>query len=81
MLGVPYKDMDWQEALVKESGLDWTIVRPTILTNRPMRPGYKVLAERAQWRNGVISRKDVADFLIWEAETGAHVQGEIVLAR
>ena len=81
VLGEPYKDKDWQEALVKESGLDWTIVRPTILTNRPLRPGYKVFAESAQWRNGVISRKDVADFLIWEAEAGAHIRGEVVLAR
>jgi len=81
ILGEPYKDKDRQEALVKASTTDWTIVRPTILTNGPRRPGYKVLTAPEQWRNGIISRKNVADFLIGEAEAGAHLHGEVVLAR
>ena len=38
ILGKPYADKDRQEALITDSDLDWTIVRPVILTKRP-RPG------------------------------------------
>ena len=30
-----YDDKDVQESIVRSSGLDWTIVRPGLLTNRP----------------------------------------------
>ena len=30
-----YDDKDVQERIVRSSGLDWTIVRPGLLTNRP----------------------------------------------
>jgi putative NADH-flavin reductase len=30
-----YDDKDVQEWIIKSSGLDWTIVRPGLLTNRP----------------------------------------------
>ncbi|MGY6634177.1 MAG: NAD(P)-dependent oxidoreductase [Alkalilacustris sp.] len=69
LLGRAYADKTAQEAMIRDSGLDWLIVRPTILTNRPARGRYKVLREAAQWRNGLISRADVADFLVREAAT------------
>lgn len=53
-----------QERLVKESGLDWTIVRPTRLTDSPARGVWR---ESEQERVGAfarISRADVADALI-----------------
>ena len=63
-LGRAYDDKDVQERLIKESELDWTIVRPGILTNGPRTDRYRVLVEPSQWRNGVISRADVADFIV-----------------
>ncbi len=67
LLGPAYDDKDRQEVLIRGRGLDWLIVRPTILTNGA-RPGrYRVLVEPASWRNGLISRADVADFVVGEA--------------
>lgn len=63
-LGRAYDDKDLQERLVKKSGLDWTIVRPGILTNSSRTGRYRVLVEPSQWGNGVISRADVADFIV-----------------
>ena len=64
ILGRVYDDKTLQERLVRRSGLDWIIVRPVILTNGPRTRQYRVLTDRDQWRHGVISRADVADFLV-----------------
>lgn len=67
-LGRAYADKDLQEQLIRESGLDWTIARPGILSDNRKSGAYKVLTEKAEWRNGLISRADVADFLVTAAE-------------
>jgi len=59
-----YDDKDVQEWIVKSSGLDWTIVRPGLLTDRPATGRYRVLTASKDWQFGVISRADVADFLV-----------------
>jgi putative NADH-flavin reductase len=59
-----YDDKDIQEWIVRSSGLDWTIVRPGMLTNGPATDHYRVLTASKDWRFGVISRADVADFLV-----------------
>ena len=68
MLGRIYDDKTVQEGLIRQSGLDWTIARPGILTNGSHTGRYKVLVERRQWRQGLISRADVADFLVRQIE-------------
>ena len=77
--GRVYEDKSLQERLIKESGLDWTIVRPGVLTGRPRTGRYKVLAEAAQWRNGFISRSDVAEFLVRQIEDESYVHKDPVL--
>lgn len=67
LLGRPYADKDVQEEFVQRSELDWTIARPTILTNRPATGKYKILATPDSWRNGLISRADVAAFMVERA--------------
>src|SRR5258705_12221765 len=59
-----YDDKDVQEQIVRRSGLDWTIVRPGLLTSGPRSEAYRVLETRREWRAGSISRADVADFLV-----------------
>jgi putative NADH-flavin reductase len=59
--------------LIKDSALDWTIVRPGLLTNGRRTGRYKVLKEPSQWRNGTIARADVADFLVEQIEDRAYV--------
>ena len=59
-----YDDKNAQEEIIRSSGLDWTIVRPGILTRGPATGHYQILTDRRSWRSGFISRRDVADFLI-----------------
>jgi putative NADH-flavin reductase len=64
ILGRVYADKDAQEWIIRRSRLDWTIVRPTVLTTGPRTGAYRVLVDARDWRSGVISRADVADFLV-----------------
>jgi putative NADH-flavin reductase len=59
-----YDDKDVQEWIIRSSGLDWTIVRPGLLANGPATGNYRVLTAPKDWRFGVISRADAADFLV-----------------
>lgn len=79
-LGTAYDDKDRQEAIIRDSDLDWLIVRPTILTNGPGRGRYQVLVSPDTWRNGLISRRDVAEFLVREATAPTHHRVAPVLA-
>jgi uncharacterized protein YbjT (DUF2867 family) len=63
VFGRAYEDKSLQERLIKESGLDWKIVRPGVLTGGPRTGHCKVLAAASLWRNGIVSRADVAAFL------------------
>jgi putative NADH-flavin reductase len=59
-----YADKDAQEWIIRRSRLDWIIVRPTILTDGQRTGAYRVLVDARDWRSGLISRADVADFLV-----------------
>ena len=67
-LGRVYADKNVQERIIRRSRLDWTIVRPTILTNEPRTGTYRVLVDQRDWTSGFISRADVADFLVKQVE-------------
>ena len=64
VFGRAYDDKSLQEQLIKDSKLDWTIARPGVLTSGRRTNHYKILSEASQFRNGVISRANVADFLV-----------------
>jgi putative NADH-flavin reductase len=81
IMGRAYADKTRQEALIMDSGLDWTIARPGILTSNRGTGRYQVLTEPATWRNGVIARADVAHFLIHAAEDGTFIREAPVLVR
>ncbi|KAA5602441.1 NAD(P)-dependent oxidoreductase [Blastochloris sulfoviridis] len=80
LLGRAYDDKDVQERLIRASPLDWTIVRPGALTNGPRTGRYRVLVDPATWRYGVISRADVADFLVKQIEDRSLLRQAPVLA-
>lgn len=63
-VGALYADKDRQEALVRASGLDWTIVRPGFLDDEPPRRRYRVHESLDGVVAGPISRSDVADCLL-----------------
>lgn len=79
VFGRAYEDKSRQEQLIKESALDWTIVRPGVLTGGPATGRYQVLDDSRQWRNGIISRGDVADFLVRQIEERTYVRKDPVL--
>lgn len=70
VFGRAYADKDIQERLIRDSGLDWTLVRPGVLTNGRPTGRYRVLAEPDTWRNGLVARADVADFIVAQLESG-----------
>ena len=59
-----YADKNRQEAIVTESGLDWTIVRPVVLNNKSRRGNVRVLTDLAGFSGGTIARADVAAFVV-----------------
>lgn len=63
-----YEDKDVQEWIIRSSRLDWTIVRPGLLTNRPASGRYRILTAVEDWRFGIISRADVADFIVRQVD-------------
>jgi putative NADH-flavin reductase len=63
-----YADKDRQEAIIRNSGLEWVIVRPGFLTNGPFTGQYRVLNDLRGIKAKKISRADVADFIVQELE-------------
>jgi uncharacterized protein YbjT (DUF2867 family) len=59
----PMEDKERQEAQVKASGLDWTIVRPGGLTNGPAAGQYKSGLD-PKISAGQVARADVAAFVL-----------------
>jgi uncharacterized protein YbjT (DUF2867 family) len=59
-----YEDKDRQEALVRASGLDWVIVRPTVLDDKPEPQTVRALTDLAGFHGGTISRQSVARFVV-----------------
>jgi putative NADH-flavin reductase len=64
MLRHAYEDMRRMEALVKESGLDWTIIRAPMLTNKPRSGEYQIAANSHLSRGWSIPRADLADYIV-----------------
>ncbi len=79
VFGRAYADKSMQEQLIKDSSLDWTIARPGVLTNGLRTGRYKILDEPSEWRNGIISRADVADFLVRQIEDRTRLRKAPVL--
>jgi putative NADH-flavin reductase len=60
-----FADHARQESVVKQSSLDWTIVRPPYLTDGPRTGTYRYGFSTTDKRiKGKISRADVADFML-----------------
>lgn len=59
-----YDDKDRQEAEIRKSNLNWTIVRPGVLTDDPAKGHYRVMTDLTGVTARKISRSDVADFVL-----------------
>src|SRR4029077_12654926 len=79
LLGRVYDDKDVQERIVRNSKLDWEIVRPVILTNGPKTNSSRAWIDPRDWTCGFISRADVADFVVNEIDDNAFLHKTPVL--
>ncbi len=64
MLRKVYQDKDRQEDAIRASALDWTIVRPTVLNDKPARGGITASTDLSGIHGGTIARSDVAQFVV-----------------
>lgn len=85
--GLPYlfAEKDRQERTIRASPLDWTIVRPTALTNGPATTGYGVYNYPGgpAFTSGLlsqISRTDVAGFIVSQVNKSAHTGQAVTLS-
>jgi nucleoside-diphosphate-sugar epimerase len=59
-----YADLAAMEDIVRASGLDWTIIRPPQLTDKPLTGAYRTAYGRNLRRGLRIARADVADLML-----------------
>ncbi len=65
VLAPVYRDLAEMEDLLRESALEWTVVRPPRLTSGPLTRRYRTAEER-NLRGGLsISRSDLAHAMLW----------------
>lgn len=62
-----YDDMIVMEDMVASSGIDYVLVRPPYLTNKPLTGTYRTTVDLVE-KGFTISRADLAHFLLSEAE-------------
>jgi len=72
------QDHEKQEAYVKESDLEWTIVRPSGLTDSPLTGSYDV-GENILATTSQIARADIADFIIKELGNRAYIHKAVTI--
>jgi putative NADH-flavin reductase len=75
-----YSDMRTMEDEVRVSDVDWTIVRPSYLTNGRHSGRYRVARDFTPPRDWRISRADVADFLVKQPTDETFIRGTAALA-
>jgi putative NADH-flavin reductase len=70
-----YRDKEVQERYIKESNLDWVIVRPAALTNGPRTGVYRSDLKGSHGSfMPKISRADVADFMLKQLTENTHLR-------
>ena len=69
-----FEDKDLMESIVKQSSLDWTIVRPTRLTDDAETRKFRVGERIPVGMSPSISRSDVARFLLEQLESTEYIR-------
>ncbi|MEX2116478.1 MAG: SDR family oxidoreductase [Bacteroidota bacterium] len=76
-----FRDKKKQEDVIRQSGLDWVIVRPGRLTNGRKREEYRHGSKVGNYIWTVsISRADVADFMLSQLENDRYVHQAVGVA-
>jgi len=69
-----FADKEVQEKLIRESHLDWVIVRPARLTNGPRTGRYRSGFENTKKSLRKISREDVAEFMLDQLSSDTYLK-------
>ena len=69
-----------QEAQIRDSAVEWIIVRPAALTDGKATGLYQTLSEPADGRAKPITRADVADFIVANLAAPEYVRKTVFLA-
>jgi putative NADH-flavin reductase len=79
-LGRAYADLALMEDIIRDSGLDWTVIRPPRLTNRPLTRIYRTAYGQNLRRGLFISRADVAHLMLRALEQPETIKEVIGIA-
>jgi putative NADH-flavin reductase len=75
-----YDDLALMEDVLRDSGLDWTVVRPPRLTDGPLTGAYRTAPGRNLRRGFLVSRADVAHLMVGALERPETIGQEIGIA-
>ena len=64
LLRAHYDDLAVMEDILRDSGLDWTVVRPPQLKDKPLTGTYRTALEHNLRRGASVSRADVAHLML-----------------
>jgi uncharacterized protein YbjT (DUF2867 family) len=64
LFGKVYEDLALMEDVLRESGLDWTALRPPQLTDRPLTGRYRTAVGRNVHGGRSVPRADVAHYML-----------------
>lgn len=80
-LGAHFADLAVMEDHLRDSGLDWTVVRPPRLTDQPLTGAYRTAVEANPHRYRPVGRADVADYMIRALDDPTTIRRAIGIAR
>ena len=80
VLARPFADVRAMERVIRDSDLDWTLVRASRLVNDPGTGEYRVRADYPPPGGGKIARADVAHFIGAALTSGSHLRESPALA-
>jgi putative NADH-flavin reductase len=69
-----YEDKDRMEQMLRQSDINWIVVRPGFLTNGPLTQKYRAVTGLAGVKCGNISRADCAHFLLTQAASRTYIK-------
>jgi len=75
-----YEDMARMEAMVRTTGLDWTVIRPPRLTNGAMTGTYRTAVKQPLHKAQGISRADLADYMMKSIQDSSSFQAVVEIS-
>ena len=81
LLNKVYDNKTAMEEMIAASTINWMMVRPGVLTNKPLSENYRMETVYRKGMNiGSIARKDVADFMVKQAEQPVYLKQYVALS-